>query len=213
MKYFRMSRRFPALGGWFPQGTQGSFPLGGQKKNRRSPAAPVEPPEPAGIFQGSHDMLMLKTGQRLERGVKGPFKVFLDPEMQMNVVLPTFFESPAWIATKAFYQDLRAIGIDNVDTLPVELRIGPRKRINRDYLLLNIIGCVPCADMRRSTMRSLGEGMNVITRLVVHASRVGKLELFVAAEDTDCMIVSERVASHLQACGYEDVRFDALRLS
>lgn len=225
MKYFRMSRRFPARGdGVFHDGKGGSLVQG----FRMSPAPPagagvaqgrrgVLPqgagrralPEPAGLFQDSHHLFLLKTGHRLESGFEPPFKVVLDPDIP-NPQLPTFFESPAWIGTQAFYRDLLAAGIDNIEAVPVEMRDDARQRIIHDYLLLNIVGCVACADMEKSTVNSLGEGIDVIVRLVVDASRLGAFDLFVAAEDTDCMIVSERVARHLQACGYDDILFEEL---
>jgi len=228
MKYFRMSRRFPARGvGVFhdsqggtliqnfrmrpkpptgagsAQAGRGIVSVGNARASRRAL------PEPAGLFQDSHDFFLLKTGHRLEDGFDPPFKVFLDPEIP-NPQLPTFFESPAWIGTKAFYRDLQAIGIDNIETVQVEMRDDVHQRIIDDYLLLNIVGCVPCADMGKSTVSSLGEGMNVIVHLVVDASRLGAFDLCVAAEDTDCMIVSERVARHLQACAYDDILFEEL---
>lgn len=225
MKYFRMSRRFPARGdGVFHDGKGGSL----VQDFRMSPKPPTEAgvaqgrrgvlpqgagrralPEPAGLFQDSHHLFLLKTGHRLESGFEPPFKVVLDPDIP-TPQLPTFFESPAWIGTRAFYRDLLAAGIDNIEAVPVEMRDDARKRIIHDYLLLNIVGCVPCADMGKSTVRSLGEGMNVIVRLVVDASRLGAFDLCVAAEDTDCMIVSERVARHLQACAYDDILFEEL---
>ncbi len=223
MKYFRMSRRFPARGvGVFHDGKGGSLVPG----FRMSPAPPAQGsrgvlsagsaragrralPEPAGLFQDSHHFFLLKTGHRLEEGFVPPFKVVLDPEIA-NPQLPTFFESPAWIGTQAFYRDLLAAGIDNIEAVPVEMRDDARQRIFHDYLLLNIVGCVACADMDKSTVSSLGEGMNVITRLVVDASRLGAFDLCVAAEDTDCMIVSERVARHLQARGYDDILLEEL---
>lgn len=189
MTYFRMSRRFPALSA---------------KASRR------DPPEPAGLYQDSHFMALLKTGHPLEEDFDPPpFKCLLDPEI-LNPQMPTFFESPAWIGTKAFYRDLQAIGINNIETVPVEIHDDAHQRIIHDYLLLNIVGCVPCADMGKSTVSTLGEGMNVIHRLVADVSRLGAFDLCVVAEDADCMIVSERVAKHLQACGYDDIRFDAL---
>lgn len=203
MKYFQMRRGFPAP----PKARFLYKPdvpaLGGYRANHPSP------PQPAGLFKDSHFMFPLKSGHRLEEGFEPPFKVFLDPEIP-NPQLPTFFESPAWIGTKTFYRDLLAIGIDNIEAVAVEMRDDLHRRIIHDYLLLNIVGCVPCADMAKSTVRSLGEGINVIDRLVVDASRLGAFDLCVAAEDSCCMIVSERVARHLQACGYKDILFEEL---
>jgi len=90
------------------------------------------------------------------------------------------------------------------------MRDTVHKRVIDEYLLLNIVGSIACADMAKSSHRSLGEGMTVMDRLVIDASRVGNLDLLVAEEDTDCMIVSERVFRHLSTAAYGDILFEEL---
>lgn len=168
--------------------------------------------QPAGLYLSSHFMTLLKTGQRLEEGFIPPLKVILDPEIR-NPLWPTFFESPAWIATKSFYQDLQILGLNNIEAFTVEIHNDRGQPVNYDYLLLNIVGSVPCADMKKSKVRTIGEDINFISDLVVESASLGKFEIFVVAEDTDCMIVSERVVGHLQMSGYKDILFREVQLS
>lgn len=163
----------------------------------------------AGLYKASHFMTALKTGHRFPASFVPPLVVRLDPELP-DGKLPTFFESPAWIGTRALHATLLAAGVSNVEATPVEMRDEVNNRLVDGYLLLNIVGRVACVDMAKSETRSLGEGMTIIDRLVIDPARVPDLDLFVADEDTDCMIVSERLQRHLAAAGYDDIRFEAL---
>jgi hypothetical protein len=145
--------------------------------------------QPAGLYQSSHSMTLFKTGQKMDDNFSPPFKLILDPEIR-NPLFPTFFESPALIGTKSFYQDLRTLGLSNIEAFPAEIYIERDHTINYDYLLLNIVGSIPYADMKKSKTRSLGQ-----------------YEICVITEDTNCMLVSERVANHLKLCDYKDILF------
>lgn len=180
MKYYRMCRRF--LG-------NGAF-----------------------LFQASHDLTLLSSGALIE-GFKGSLVCKLDPE-EKDPDLPTFFEDPAFIGTKAFEQELAKAGVDNIQVLPVVIKDTRKKRQIKDYVLLNIVGRVSCADMSRSEHSSLSDDpnddMTIIDKLVIHRSKVRGLDLFVADEDTDCIVVSKRVRDALAKAGHEDVLFEEL---
>lgn len=166
-------------------------------------------PNGAGLYAVSHFMTEFKTGHRFDADFVPPLVVQLDPELP-DGKLPTFFESPAWIGTRAFHATLLAAGVANVEASPVEMHDEANNRVIDDYLLLNIVGRVACVDMAKSETRSLGDGMTIVDRLVIDPARVPDLDLFVADEDTDCMIVSERLQRHIAAAGYGDIRFEAL---
>jgi hypothetical protein len=161
------------------------------------------------IFQQSHEFFRLKTGHKLKPDFKGPFIVELDDE-HPDGRLPTFYESPAFIGTKEFYNALINVGVSNIETVEVIIKDTVRSIECHDYLLLNIVGRVACADMMRSEHRSLGPDMTIIDQLVLKPVNLSGLDLFVADEDTDIMIVSERVCRHLISCGYVDIWFEEL---
>ncbi|HTU59826.1 MAG TPA: hypothetical protein VMF89_15345, partial [Polyangiales bacterium] len=56
----------------------------------------------------------------------------------------------------------------------------------------------------------LGDDMTVIDRLVLRESALRGLDLFLVAEDTDNMIVSERVQRHLASFDFPDVAFEEI---
>ncbi|MCF6324270.1 MAG: hypothetical protein L3J89_08110 [Gammaproteobacteria bacterium] len=172
------------------------------------------------IYKNSHSMTALKTGSFLvdyenddEKGEPfvGPLICKIDDE-HVDGKMSTFFMSPAIIGTKQFYNDLLEIGIENIEVHPVIIRDEVNSRIFDDYLLLNIIGRVSCANMSSSEYETLGDDMNIIDQLVLDSSKVHNLDLFLVHEDTDCIVISEKVYSHLVGKGYTDIYFEALKL-
>jgi hypothetical protein len=162
-----------------------------------------------GLYLISHRRAILKSGQRLDPDFQKPMTVKLD-EDQPDGRMPTFYESPAFIGTQAFLRDLLQAGVDNIETVPVVIRNVATGAENRDYVLMNIVGRVACADMGRSTHRSLGPGMTIMDELVLKPGSFSGLHLFVADEDTDVMIISEQVHRQLLGRGCADIVFREL---
>ena len=164
-----------------------------------------------GLYRRSHRFTPTKTGELFPTEFEGPFIAELDSD-NVNGSFPTFYESPAVIGKKEFYQDLREIGIDNIEVHDVEIRDKVNNKTIGGYLLLNIIGRVNCAVLDQSDLKTLGPGMNVIDDLVIDTSKIPSgLDLFLEANDTDNIIISERVYNHLQGKGYTDIYFEKLQ--
>lgn len=184
--------------------------------------------EPSVIYQQSHDWVQTKTGSFLidyendkvnGEPFKGPLICELDDEDETGK-MPTFYTSPALIAKKSFYKDLVEIGVDNIEVHPVVINDSVNNRTVNDYVLLNIIGRISCAAMDESDYERLNDdadpddpydSMNVINELVIDATKVGQHDLFVVHEDTDCIVISERVYKHLKNKGYTDIYFEELK--
>jgi hypothetical protein len=178
------------------------------------------------LLRRSHNFVETKTGSFLmdysnndegER-VTGPFICDLDDEDQTNR-FPTFFTSPALIATKQFYQDLTEAGVNNLEVLPVIIRDKVNNREINDYVLINIIGRMSCAAMEESDSDRLNEeadendfadSMYVINKLVIDSSKTSGMDFFVLHEDTDNIIVSEQIVKKLEPKNYKDVEFEEL---
>ena len=133
-------------------------------------------------------------------------------DQHLEGVQPTFYMSPAIIGKKEFYQDLLDCGVDNIEVKPVVIRDTVNNREYTDHLLLNILGRVSCALMNESDYEALGDDMNIIDKLVLRKSDLPDLNLFLVNEDTDCIVISERVHSYLSSKGYEDIYFEQLRV-
>lgn len=180
------------------------------------------------LLRRSHDFVETKTGSFLmdysnsdegER-VKGPFICDLDDEDQTNQ-FPTFFTSPALIATKQFYQDLKGTGVDNLEVFPVIIRDKVNNREINNYVLINILGRVSCAAMEESDSERLNEeadendvsdSMYIINKLVIDSSKTLGIDFFLLNEDTDNIIVSESIVKKLEEKNYKDVEFEELEI-
>jgi len=171
------------------------------------------------LYQDSHFMASLKEGASLvdyenddDEGEPfvGPLICKMDDE-HVDGKMSTFFMSPAIVGTKQFYNDLLDIGIENIEVHPVIIRDEVNSRVFDDYLLLNIIGRISCADMSSSKYETLGDDMNIIDELVLDSSKIHGLDLFLVHEDTDCIVISERVYEHLANKGYSDIYFEEIR--
>jgi len=163
------------------------------------------------IFQRNNILTPLKTGHLLLDNFKPPLICDLDNE-HLNGVLPTFYMSPAIIGKKQFYQDLLDCGVDNIEVQPVVIKDTVNDRDYTDYLLLNILGQVSCADLDESDYAALGEDMTVIDKLILKKSNIGDLNMFLISEDTDCIVINEKVHSYLTSKGYEDIYFEELKI-
>jgi hypothetical protein len=160
--------------------------------------------EGAVIYLSSHERFALRSGHPLGTKFKGPVIFTLDEELRHGE-LPTFFTTPAWVVRRQVYQDLRNLGLDNFQVYDARIEDPIDGRVIEDYVYLNVVGLVSCADMAKSQHASIGPGMVMINELVLDKRRVPSLDLFLLAEDTDKTLVSQRVHDYFRNKGYPDV--------
>ena len=166
-------------------------------------------PDGALVYQNSHDLEVFKSGAPFDAGFKPPVLLTLDEELRKGP-LPTFFTSPAFIAKKEIHKALVKLGVDNLQSYAAVIEDPVDGRKIKDYLFLNVIGAVACANMKRSKSESLGDGMTVINELVLNAKRVPDLDMFLLAEDTDKMLISELIAKYFRESAYPDVYLEEI---
>ncbi len=162
------------------------------------------------LDQVSHDMVPFSTGHFFPKDFQDPFIVELDPDF-IKGEMATLYLDPAVIATKEFYQDLTRLGIDNIEARQVVIQDNINNKRYDNYLLLNIIGRVSCANMEQSDYRTLGDGMNIINNLVIDSRKTHGLDFFLVHEDTDCIVISERIYTYLNSKNYGDLYFQELQ--
>ena len=165
------------------------------------------------LYQRSHLLSLLETGEPLPDDFEPPFVCEIDEET-VGGELATLYTSPAVIATRAFLQDLEDLGLgDSLDVHDARLEDRVNGVTHDGYVLLNILGRFPCAVMDRSDHRHLGPGMDLIDAPVLDPARIPDRELFLLDEDTSCIIISDRVRDHLAARGDPDLWFGEVRLA
>lgn len=161
------------------------------------------------LDQESHDLIPLCTGHFFPPNFKEPFIVSLDPDF-INGNMATMYMDPAVIATKEFYKILTDLGVDNIEQKSVVIKDHVNNREIHDYILLNIIGRISCADMDKSEYHELGDNMNIIDKLVINTERTKGMHFFLIHEDTDCIVISERIYNGLIEKGFPDLYFEEL---
>lgn len=175
--------------------------------------------EPTALYKDSHSFFVFNSGHKLFDYSKnkqgdpfvGPLVCNLDDEDETGV-FPTFYMSPALIGTKNFYNDLLDLAVSNIDVHSVVIKDQENDREIHDYVLLNVIGRIQCADMDKSDVSYLGDDKEIaiIDRLVIDSKKVANANFFLIAEDTSCVVVDEKVYSGLIERGYKDIHFEEI---
>jgi hypothetical protein len=88
---------------------------------------------------------------------------------------------------------LRRTGIDNLQTFPARIQEDESDLVVDDYLVVNVIGLVACADQEESESMPFVNG-EYFTKLVIDPARIGELRMFRLAESQMDVIVHEDVA-------------------
>ena len=122
--------------------------------------------------------------------------------------MSSLFVIPAFLVHKKVYEALLTAGIDNVDPYPAVIRSEDTGQQWDDYLFLNVVGLIACADLPNSDYAELGPGINVIDRVAIRADQVPSADIFRLVEDHLTIVVSDRVHDQLIAAGFNDIHFE-----
>lgn len=88
---------------------------------------------------------------------------------------------------------LHRTGVDNLQTFPARIQDEESDLVVDDYVVVNIIGLVTCADGEKSESMPFVDG-EYFTKLVIDPSQTGELLMFRLAESKMDVIVHEDVA-------------------
>jgi hypothetical protein len=140
-----------------------------------------------------------------------PFVMEVDADEDgtpMTPVMPAYF-SESSLMHENLVAALRAAGVDNLQLLPAVIRNPETGQQHTDYVVVNVIGLVSCANIDESRTEPLAD-VHYFHDLVIDPTRVGDLLLFRLAESQMEIIVHERVAEAIRAGGFAGVTLDAL---
>lgn len=174
--------------------------------------APMISDDSALIDQASHWDDPLDSGRKLDPSFTPPVLFTVDADVPGRT-MPTFFTTPAFVATTRLREDLLAAGADNIDAYPADIRDPETGQAIPGYEFLNIVGMVSCADMERSDSASLGPGIDVVNTIVLDGSRIPDLHIFRLAEDPIQIVVSDQVHDYLVRREYPDLYLERLEVS
>lgn len=156
------------------------------------------------IYKANYDSIIFKQGYALKDDMKKstPVRCTLDEDKRERR-LPTFFESPALIATKEFYQLLKSCSITNIEWHPAIITDPNNKRKIKSYGLINIVGAVKCINNNR--IRENMKLDRMARAVVIHDKKAPDLDIFLTAENTDNIIISDRLFQVLSKKAPKDV--------
>ena len=93
---------------------------------------------------------------------------------------------------------LENAGVDNLQVFPTVLRNEADGSTREDYVMVNVLGLVSCADVDRSNTTALGAGF-FFHRLVIDEARTHGLLMFRLAESLMDILIHGQVAEAIQA--------------
>lgn len=150
----------------------------------------------ARIYATSHADVSLSKGALLPADLSVPFTFDLDLDLPGTVMGSLFLNE--WVFRRDFVDTLSSLGVSNFQTFPAVIRNPETEQRFEDFLVVNILGLVNCAELDRSEYDPLGETI-AISHLVIKPERTHGLDVFRVAEDPELVLVSERIAKPLAA--------------
>lgn len=151
-------------------------------------------------------------GRPLPEGFTPPVKFNLDVDLSGRM-LPTFFTTPAFAARKSFAELLKKCGIDNIEVCPAVIHNPESGETIDDYVVINIVGLVACADLQANPGADLGPDLRMIDSPVLRKSALGNALMFRLAEDSLQIVIADSVAERIRAAGIEDAHLEKLEIS
>lgn len=129
--------------------------------------------------------------------------------------MPDFFDAGVPVFSSKLYQAFLESGVDNLeafDAVMVNPDTGERWA---DYLAINVVGKIRCADMEKSTYRDpTGSGLVTVffQDLVVSDKLASEALCFRLAESLGEIIVHEKVVKLVESRKCRNVKFDRASL-
>lgn len=133
-----------------------------------------------------------------------------DPPLEERLV---DYYSNVCVMSPRLVEVLQAAGVDNIQTFPTHItNTETGDRLERDYVFVNIVGMVSCADIAKSDTSPIGTS-HYFHDLVIDESRTQGLLLFRLAESPFEVIVHENVATAIEGGNFKGLGLEQLGTS
>lgn len=114
------------------------------------------------------------------------------------------------IMSRKMVNALKQAGADNLQEFATEMRNKRTGEVNNDFVTVNLIGLVSCANVSESETSELGSSY-YFHNLVIDPAKTGGLLLFRLAESQIDVLVHERVADALKAAKLNGVVLNPIK--
>lgn len=111
--------------------------------------------------------------------------------------LPDFWSAGYPAMSKRFVELLEGAGVDNLQKFPAVVESEVNGTVWDDYLLVNILDVIECADLERSTYTEIFPGGYSFDTLAIHAEKADGTLLFRLEESASTILIHKRVGTHI----------------
>jgi hypothetical protein len=125
-----------------------------------------------------------------------------------EVVLSDYYPGKKLMSSR-LVDTIKAAGVDNLQIFPAVITNQKSGEVNRDYVVVNVLGMVAAADQAKSDSVPLAD-VQFFKKLVLDPARTRELLLFRLAESRADLIVAEKVAERIKAGKFVDVVVEPL---
>jgi len=153
--------------------------------------------------------LFLLRGSRIdEKTLPSPWTFTVQPnprhELSLNDYYPEFH-----LMSRRLVGILQAAGVSNLQVFPAVIRNIETDETYEDFLVVNIVGLVSCANAAQSDSADVAD-KKYFYRLVIDTAKVNGLTMFRLEESRLDVIVNEQVAEGLRTGGLRNLGLEVV---
>jgi hypothetical protein len=130
-----------------------------------------------------------------------------DGNLTDNIVAPPV---RGLLMTRKLIQALEDNGVDNIQIFPASLLDKEGVCVSEEYSIVNILDCIRAVDMDASDVEihpDFPDEIEFINSLVLDTSAVSNQMIFRLAENTQIIVVDEKIKSTIETRGLSGVKF------
>jgi hypothetical protein len=130
-----------------------------------------------------------------------PFTIRVNPRhrLEMNDFYPD-----RDVMSKRLVATLQSSGVDNLQIFPAEIKHNLTGEIIDDFVVVNIIGMVSCADLSKSDAAILAD-VKYFHKLTIDPNKTGGALMFRLAESRIDVVVAEQVAKAIEKGNFHNL--------
>jgi hypothetical protein len=113
------------------------------------------------------------------------------------------------VMSKRLVAILQEAGVDNLQIFPAEIKHNLTGEIIDDFVVVNIIGMVSCADLSKSDATPLAD-VNYFHKLTIDANKTRGALMFRLAESRIDVIVAEQVAQNIEKGNFHNLTLEPI---
>lgn len=130
-----------------------------------------------------------------EENLELPYRLTIRVNPRHGLEMDDFYPDRN-VMSKRLVATLQSSGVDNLQVFPAEIKHNLTGEIIDDFVVVNIIGMVSCADLSKSDATPLAD-VNYFHKLTIDANKTRGGLMFRLAESRIDVIVAEQVAKNI----------------